>query len=128
MTASHAAGLRSFAEDDEHEIIHLATRFNPNAPDIEWISTLGQEGDWIIISGDMRISRNPAERQAWLESGLTAFFFGDAWSRSRYWKKAADLVAWWPDITRYAREHPNGHGYTIPKEGKVLRQVYPIRE
>lgn len=28
-----------------------------------------------MISGDIRISRNRAEKAAWRESGLTAFFF-----------------------------------------------------
>lgn len=96
-----------------------------DAEDEEWIRALGKEGDWIIVSGDLRITRNPLERKAWLESGLTAFFFNDAWSRSSYWNKAADLVAWWPDITREARDHPKGFGFLIPKDGKKLKQIYP---
>lgn len=84
--------------------------FDEATPDVEWIQTIGQQGDWVIISGDLRITRNRVERRVWIESGLTAFFFGDAWSRKEYWKKAADLIAWWPDITRTARAFPRGHG------------------
>ena len=50
--------------------------FRRDTPDQEWLATLAEEGDWVIVSGDPRITRGKHERQAWLESGLTAFFLG----------------------------------------------------
>lgn len=71
----HAKALRILAEVQEYEIVHLSERFERDARDPEWLGTLGREGDWVIVSGDPRITRGRAERRAWHESGLTAFFF-----------------------------------------------------
>lgn len=119
MAPGHAEGLQAFSKAQEHEIA--------DTTDLEWISALGREREWIIISGDVRITRNPAERAAWYESGLTAFFFGDGWSSARYWKQAAELVTWWERITETAKRYPNGHGFILPKGGKQMRQIYPVR-
>lgn len=125
MSPHHAVGIRGFAEIQRHEIRHLRERFDEDTRDVEWITALGKESSWIVISGDMRITRNPVERRAWHESGLTAFFFSHGWSESSYWNKAADLVHWWPDIAQTARDHPERHGFVIPKSGRKLTQIYP---
>lgn len=121
----HASGLRGFAEVQGYEIAHLRERFDPATKDIDWIRTLGTEGDWIIISGDTRITRNPAERAAWLESRLTAFFFSEPWANDSFWTQAAALVHWWPKIVLQARRTPTAHGFQMPKSGQQLKQIYP---
>lgn len=121
----HAKGLRGFAEVQKYEIVHLRERFDSNTPDITWLTTLGAEHDWIVVSGDLRITRNPAERAAWYESKLTGFFFGDAWAELSFWKQAADLVKWWPELVLQARKTPAGHGFVIAKNSKAMRQIYP---
>jgi hypothetical protein len=42
------AMARAFRElfRKEHEIKFLAEKFNPNTPDVEWITALSQEGQW----------------------------------------------------------------------------------
>jgi PIN like domain len=60
--------------DRANELVHLRQRFLQDTPDAEWISTLAKETNWVVVSGDLRITRNPAERKAWRESGLVAFF------------------------------------------------------
>jgi hypothetical protein len=111
----------------KHEIIHLRDRYpgEEGVKDIDWIQALGSEGEWIIISGDLRITRNPIERAAWMESGLTGFFFGDAWASMAFWKLAADLIDWWPRIVDKAKHCPANHGFLINKGAKAMRQIYP---
>ncbi|QRF57336.1 hypothetical protein [Variovorax paradoxus] len=51
------AGVAAFSHarfDEGHigEIIHLREKFKAATPDIEWITTLGKEGGWTIISRD----------------------------------------------------------------------------
>jgi hypothetical protein len=129
MSPHHATGVSAFCHFPKHEIVHLETKFgSPDVKDVTWIKALGEERDWIVISGDLRITRSAVEKQAWIESGLTGFFFADAWSTSSYWNKAADLIRWWQDITRLAKQHPRSYGFVIPKEGKRLKQLFPIRE
>jgi hypothetical protein len=46
----------------------------PDTHDVVWIRELATDGGWTIISGDPRITKLRHEREAWLSSGLTAFF------------------------------------------------------
>lgn len=100
--------------DPPDEALHLRERFRADMPDIEWITKLAEEGDWVIISGDLRITRNPHERKAWREAGLTAFFLKKGWAQLGFWKQAARLVLWWPDVMEQARRVAPGAGFVIP--------------
>ena len=59
---------------DQHEIVALKDKFSPCITDIELFAALARDGHWIVISGDYRITRNKAERQAFIEARLTGFF------------------------------------------------------
>jgi hypothetical protein len=118
--------VRVLAEIQHNEIVHLSEKFERrDIPDGEWLRVLGDEQEWIVVSGDPRITRGKAELAAWRESGLTAFFFGKGWASQSYWKLAADLVAWWPLIVLKAREAPTGSGFMIPLRGKDFQQLFP---
>ena len=122
----HTRALRVLAEVQQYEIVHLSEKFDRrDIPDAEWIRVLAAEGSWVIVSGDPRISRGKVERQAWHESGLTAFFFGKGWASRSYWKLAADLVAWWPHIVLAAREAHAGSGFLIPLRANEFQKIYP---
>jgi len=114
--------------DTRHELVHLRERFSPATLAPEWIRQLGGEGDWIIISGDPRISRGQAERAAWIESGLTAFFCGDAWASRKLMVQASELLRWWDDIVERAKNAEQGAGYLLDFKSKEPRQIYPTRE
>lgn len=116
--------LNILAERQGYPIVHLRKNFPANTKDPEWIRALGEEGDWIIVSGDPRISRGKAEQQAWQESRLTAFFFGDGWASRKYWNQAEDLVHWWPKIVLEAVKAPKGKGFLIPINGKEFKVLY----
>jgi hypothetical protein len=116
--------LSILAQLQEYQLFHLTQRFSPSVTDVEWIRTLAEQGEWVIISGDPRISRGQAQRKAWQESGLTAFFFADGWASKGFWKQAESLVHWWPQIVLRARETIPGSGYLIPLNGKDFRQIY----
>jgi PIN like domain len=125
MSPYHAKGLQALSELQGDQIVHLRAKFDAETRDHDWIKALAGEGDWIIVSGDTRISRGVAERVAWHESKLTAFFFGEPFPEDGYWKQAAALVAWWPLIQKQARSTPSGHGFLLPKKGKEFRRIYP---
>jgi len=119
-----AEGIRVLAKIQQYEIVHLREKFDPAVLDVEWIPALAHEGDWVIVSGDPRISRSKAERAAWHESGLTAFFFSDGFPNKRYWKQAEILVHWWPQIVLTAREARPGSGFLIPLTGSDFKKIY----
>lgn len=74
-----ARALDALGSYDGHHVHHLRDRFPPGIVDAAWLGQLGEEGDWVILSGDYRITKRPHERRAWLDSGLTAFFLAKGW-------------------------------------------------
>ena len=110
--------------ENKNKIQHLHWLFPRDTPDTEWIAHLAREGDWVIVSGDMRITRNPEERHAWRESGLTAFFFsGKGITEFRHWKQVEVLAKWWPLITEEARDYrigKQGSGYLMQAKSTKL--------
>ena len=128
---SHRLAKALLVLDDRVErgdwtVQHLKDCFEPQTEDGTWLEKLGHEGEWIVISGDIRISRNPTERAAWRESSLTAFFFASQYPEKKIWSQVTHFLRWWPNITREAREHreaPEGSGYVIPMQGKKWKII-----
>jgi len=106
------------------DILHLSELFERNTPDEQWIGELAKDGDWIIISSDPRIARGKAERRAWREARLTAFFFAPGYADKGYWVQVEELVRWWPKITDKVKTAPKGSGYLMPFKGKEFRDLY----
>jgi predicted nuclease of predicted toxin-antitoxin system len=72
----------------DHEVVHLKEKFPANTPDDIWMKGLARELDWVIISGDNRITRNPHEVQAWRAAGHTTFFLKPGWTNYSFWVQA----------------------------------------
>jgi hypothetical protein len=111
------------ALEDGYVVKHLRELFPVDTPDIEWIQRIASDPDWVIISGDIRISQNEFERRAWLESGLTAFFLAKGWTRLKLWDQAWRLVKWWPEIVAQAIRIKPGAGFIVPLKSARLEQL-----
>ncbi len=118
-----AEALRALEGPQGYAIKHLREMFQPDTPDVEWIRKLAAEGEWVMISGDVRISRNQFERRAWIESGLTAFFLAKGWSGLKLWDQAWRLVRWWPEIVAQAEKIRPGAGFIVPLRSARLEQL-----
>jgi len=101
LSLNLARALAALAAD-KYEVKHLRDKFPADVTDQDWLLTLGREGDWVIVSGDVRITKSRLTRQVWLESGLTAFFLEKGWTGLRFWEQAWRLVRWWPAIMKQA--------------------------
>lgn len=115
------AALRQLERD--HETRHLSELFRVDTPDEEWISKLAEQGDWIVISGDLRITRNPGQRKAWLESGLVAFFLAPGWANLQLWDHSWRLLKWWPAIVLQASRIRAPAGFIVPVSASKLEQL-----
>lgn len=109
-----ARAIHALVDAEGDSAIHLRDKFVQNTSDVEWIRTLGSEGEWTIVSGDYMISRKEHERAAWKESGLTAFFLAKGWTNFEIWEQAWRLVRWWPRINEQARLVQPGAGFEVP--------------
>ena len=82
----------------DHEIFALRDKFATNTPDEQWIKALSEEGRWIVISGDRRITRNRAEYSAFQNSNLLGFFLARGLQRASVAKQMERILALWNNI------------------------------
>lgn len=58
-----------------HHVEHIKDKFGTGSlTDEEWITRLGQEGGWAVLSGDRRIVSKRPSRELFLRSNLVGFF------------------------------------------------------
>ena len=112
-----AIGVLEAAAEDPNTVVHLRDKFSPSTPDVSWIRTLAEEREWIIISADYRITKNPANRKAWKESGLQGFFLKPGWAEQKLWLYASRFIGWWPNIVAAAKVMPKGSSFLVPFRG-----------
>ena len=105
--------------EPKHEVVHLRDRFAANTPDETWMSALAREPGWIIISGDLRIRKNPHEVQAWHAAGHTTFFLKEGWTNYLFWVQAWKFVKCFPDIIAAATKAKSGTFFTVSTNGKI---------
>lgn len=108
---------------EKHEIIHLRTKFGPAVKDIEWIKTLGEEGKWIVLSSDRRITKNRAENQAFKSSRLIGFFFAAGLQKAKLTKQMERLMAVWETIETQVDLISGGGMFEIQMKGSTLRPL-----
>jgi hypothetical protein len=104
----------------EHEIVHLRQRFGPKVKDLEWISTLSAEGNWVIISGDRRIAKNKAEQQAFKASRLVGFFLSSGLQKAKLTKQMERLMALWETVEKQAKLVSGGAMFELQMKGNRL--------
>jgi hypothetical protein len=103
LPPSWAPALTALSQRDaNHTVHHIRDKFSADIADTDWLAHLAAEGGWAILSGDLRITRNQHERDAWLSSGMVAFFTSRSWSKLPYWEKTWRIVRWWPNILQQA--------------------------
>ena len=112
--------LSELALEENLEIVHLRDLFDPSIEDHIWIPRLAEDGNWVIISGDTRIVRNPTNRLALEESGLTIFIFHKRFPSMNRWEQSWRTIKIWPEILKKARKQPQGHIFTINAGWKIL--------
>jgi hypothetical protein len=119
------AMARAFRElfQKEHEIKFLAEKFQTNTPDIQWITTLSHEGQWVVISGDRRITRNRAEYHIFRNSNLIGLFLSSGLYKAPVIKQMERILALWPNIELVPRTVQGGAMYELPMKGVLLRQL-----
>lgn len=98
-----------------HQFDHSRNRYPGRDPgDRVWLGDLAADGGWIIITGDERIRRNPGEKEAWRQAGLTTFFLQDAWQNTPGEEQAWRMLRWLPRIIEVAGSHHEGTGISLP--------------
>jgi PIN like domain len=117
-----ARAIHALVEPDD-VVVALRDRFPVDVTDLEWIKALGDEGGWAVISGDRRISRNKAEREAWRSCRLTGFFLSAGLQKTSILRLAARLLLLWEIMrTQYSLVEA-GAIFELPVRSTKLRQI-----
>jgi PIN like domain len=107
----------------EHEVQALRERYaNADVRSIEdtrWLSDLGVERDWIVVSGDISIRRRPGESAQLKASKLTTFFMAEGYTKTDKWEQVRWMIEKWPEIVRLAGQVAAGGLFRVPRRGKI---------
>lgn len=106
LSPVHAQALDPYSRAEGCEVHHLRDKFDQSGDerkDEYWLPALSKEGGWIVVSGDIRIFKNPQLRKVWIDSKLTTFFLAKGWTNIEPWDQGWRLMRWWPQIIAAAR-------------------------
>ncbi|MEC9347866.1 MAG: hypothetical protein VYB54_16695 [Pseudomonadota bacterium] len=106
----------------EHSAVALRDRFEPSIKDVDWMAALGLEGGWVVISADIRILRNAAERQAFRDARLVGFFVEPGVAKLDRLMQASVLFRRFDEIRRQVDLISPPATFSIPFKGR-LRQL-----
>jgi hypothetical protein len=110
--------------DREHTVIYKDDRFEKTTLDTDWLTEIAT---WkpipIVVSGDGRILKNPAELQVLRGLPLTVFLFASGWASLAWEEKAWKAVKVWPQVTKMAAGIRQPSVFEIPvSASKVIRK------
>jgi len=114
-----AKGLHQFVQPN-HEVHHLKEKFPPNAEDEHWMKQLADEEDWVIVTADIQIGRNPHEVAAWQEAGHTVFFLKPGWVNLPFWTQAYKFTKCFPEIIKQGERTEPGASFLVAVNGKIV--------
>jgi len=118
LAAKIAKGLNGFVSPD-HQVMHLKEQFAANTDDAVWMTQLAQQEDWVIITADVRIGKNPHEIEAWKHAGHTIFFLKPGWLKMKFWDQAHKFVKAFPEIIETAARARRGSAFLVTVNGKI---------
>ena len=94
---------------EQHEIIALRDKFDQSGiSDTAWITTLGKEGSWCVLTADLRISKNKIERNAFLSNNLVGFVMAPALRKLPLTRQLARILFIWDQIETQSNLASNG--------------------
>ena len=102
-----------------HEFVHLRQKFSPDTPDVKWMRDLAGESNWVIISGDVAIRKNPHEVVAWKEAGHVIFFLKPGWTNIPFWQQVEKLAQRFEKIEALARRAQPGDSFMVGVRGEI---------
>lgn len=95
-----AATMNGYVGHLGHGAVHIRDLpCGPHASDVGWIASLqASEEDWLVFTGDLRIQRNRANRQAFRQANLKGIALAPGY-QSHPVNQQASLLLWrWPEI------------------------------
>ena len=95
-----ASTLNGYVAHLGHDTVHVRDlACGPHAADVVWMAALRATGDdWLVLTGDMRISKNRPERFAFARSNLKGIALAPAYQNLPMHQRVSTILWRWPDI------------------------------
>ena len=122
LSPAIASALQAILKD-QHEVTDIRSRFGPKVTDVTWIDALNQEGRWVVISGDRRITRNKSEYLAFRNSKLIGFFLSPGLYKARSIKQLERILALWENIEKVCSTVEGGAMFELPVKSTRVKQL-----
>ena len=101
------------------DAIHIQDEFRENTDDVDWISLVGIKG-YTVVSADVAIRRNPAERHALEKANVPAIFLFTGYTNLSREGQETWMKAHWPAIDAAGQTLTPGAILFVTKEGDIL--------
>ena len=119
-----ARAINELLKGEGGQAAALRDKFDAATPDIEWITALAEEGGWSVVSGDQRITKNRAERAAWMKTSLVGFFLEPALLALDPISQTSRLLLWVPVLERQLSVIKGPALFALPlRSTSKLRQI-----
>ena len=99
--------------EGKHEIIALKEKFPITVTDVEWMTALNKEGNWVVLSGDRKITRNAAEKAVFRSSKMIGFFMAQSLFRDKPHIQLARILLIWQKIENIVSSVSDGGTYEL---------------
>ena len=111
--------------DLESTVTYLDDQFDQNTEDVVWMSALrdGVESP-IVICGDMKITRNPAELQVLKSTDLTFVFLKPGWTNIPWNQHVPKFLKAWTDIAEQTTRARIPTIFELSIQGKISRKCH----
>ena len=94
-----ARTLRGYLSETDIEVFHARDIGLQNRTEIEWISHLSSTGyDWLVFTGDGKIRKNKAAREAYRRANLKGVVLAPAFQKTPMCKCCGVIVAKWDSL------------------------------
>ena len=107
----------------EHVIVALRDKFDPAVDDTDWIRRLSEQGNWIVVSSDRRITKNKAEREIFRNSRLIGLFFAPGLYKAPVTKQAERILALWSAMEKLVSVVQGGAMFELPMRSQRIKQL-----
>jgi hypothetical protein len=87
--------------------------FSAGDADEDWISALGQRGNFVAITRDGEILNAAVRRDAWRASGVRLLLLDKKWGLMPIRDIVRSLLYWWPMMVHYAQAGAPGTAWTV---------------
>lgn len=122
MPPSIARALHELIRVDGHEAFALRDKFEVDIADTDYFNRLGANGDWIVISKDLKNTRKKAEKAAILNNKIVAFYLSKGLQKKRVNEQAAAILWHWDKIVTQRNIIERGL-FQLPENRSKFRQL-----